>query len=129
MTKPKAPWEDIKEIRLESIRFFTEAMLSKDLLLGYKHELNILIEPICHNLIFHLESRIWGQQLKNRVFKYPLDWWEAVKERFAPAWFLKKYPVKYKTIDIDAKLLYPNLQIQVPNEQYVVCMQAYEKPY
>jgi hypothetical protein len=27
-------------------------------------------------------------------FVYPADWWQAVKERFAPRWFLRRWPVE-----------------------------------
>jgi len=29
---------------------------------------------------------------------WPTDWWEAVKQRFAPGWFLKWWPVTYQYI-------------------------------
>lgn len=28
----------------------------------------------------------------------PADWWEHVKERFAPAWFLRRWPVRMRTL-------------------------------
>lgn len=30
--------------------------------------------------------------------QYPATWWEAVKERWFPAWLKKKCPVQYKTV-------------------------------
>lgn len=31
--------------------------------------------------------------------KYPSNWKEAIKERFAPRWFLKRWPVRYDTLE------------------------------
>jgi hypothetical protein len=39
---------------------------------------------------------------------YPKDWKEALKERFAPKWFLKKYPVVYVKHYAKVAELYPD---------------------
>ena len=38
---------------------------------------------------------------------YPKDWLEAVKERFAPEWFLKRFPVRYVAHYAKVADLYP----------------------
>jgi len=35
---------------------------------------------------------------------WPADWWQAVKERFAPQWVKRWFPVKYERVDIDQKI-------------------------
>jgi hypothetical protein len=30
--------------------------------------------------------------------KVPVDWWQAFRERWAPAWWLRRWPVVYRTI-------------------------------
>lgn len=45
--------------------------------------------------------------------RWPKDWREAVKERFAPAWIKKRWPVKYETVDIEQQIyggVCPHLQ-------------------
>lgn len=32
--------------------------------------------------------------------KFPRTWWDYVKERFAPKWFLKKWAVNYEVINV-----------------------------
>ena len=32
--------------------------------------------------------------------RWPADWIEAVKERWAPAWFLRRWPVRYRTLSV-----------------------------
>lgn len=68
-----------------------------------------------------ITGRMFGQSsLKEYSFSKPLDWWEAVKERFAPNWFIKKYPVKYEVHHIDVDLVYPELsqRIKLPKEAH-----------
>jgi len=44
--------------------------------------------------------------------KWPKDWWEAVKERWFPAFLLSRWPVKYQRIDIEA--VYPKCSLEDP---------------
>ena len=48
-------------------------------------------------------ARAWAVKLRRYVLtlgeqtvRYPADWREAVKARWAPAWFLKRHPVVYE---------------------------------
>ena len=41
--------------------------------------------------------------------KYPADWWQAVKERFAPAWALKRWPVVYTIWE--PSVIYPDIKL------------------
>lgn len=42
--------------------------------------------------------------------KWPRDWWEAVKERWAPAWFKERWPVQYNSVEYD-----------IDEPQYAIC--------
>jgi hypothetical protein len=35
--------------------------------------------------------------------QFPLTWWDAVKERWFPAWALRRWPVRYRRIDVHQK--------------------------
>lgn len=47
--------------------------------------------------------------------KWPADWRQALKERFAPAWFLRRWPVKYakKRIEhtLEAHIVVPDVLV------------------
>jgi len=45
-------------------------------------------------------------------YKWPRNWKEAVKERWLPAWILKRFPVKYTVIDV--KAIYPKAKWSDP---------------
>jgi hypothetical protein len=51
------------------------------------------LEYISDRLVFQMELALAG---KEHIVSYPENWWEAVKERFAPRWFRMKYPVKLR---------------------------------
>lgn len=33
--------------------------------------------------------------------KWPANWWEAVKERWAPRWCKRRWPVQYERVDVE----------------------------
>lgn len=44
-----------------------------------------------------------GRRMLERVeVRWPSDWWEAVKERWAPAWVLSRWPVRYERRRLEA---------------------------
>lgn len=70
-------------------------------------------------LFMHLHCYMASKHIENYVFKAPADWWQAVKERFATAWFLERWPVKYRTENIDAIALYPEIPL-AKREPFIV---------
>lgn len=75
-------------------------------------------------LIYELEGYIWGQEAERVEVRvdYPLDWWQAFKERWFPVFLIRRFPVKRKKIRkaLVAEVLYPDLNIVEPNRPYVV---------
>ena len=43
--------------------------------------------------------------------KYPEDWWQAFKQRWAPGWFLRRWPVQYHHKVYCAAAFLPNCPI------------------
>lgn len=56
------------------------------------------------------------------IARYPANWWEDVKARFAPAWFKRRYPVQERVIDME--VLYP--KVAIPRLQHVVRLAEYK---
>ena len=58
---------------------------------------------VCGNLQVSMESYIVGMPAETiKIYrKYPKDWWQAVRERWLPKFWLKRWPVVYKVIDIN----------------------------
>ena len=64
------------------------------------------------------------QTLENITHKYPENWLQAVKDRFAPAWIKRRRPVKYITMRLEAKALYP--KIKIPKASPIVVLRKKE---
>lgn len=71
--------------------------------------------------LIHMWSLAFGKRLPyNTLRKYcrPKDWWEAVKERWAPKWFVKRYPIVYDTVELGE--VWNNIVIPPDQRVYVV---------
>ena len=51
------------------------------------------------HLVGKMTTYIWGLNEQRITAIWPRDWWQAVKQRFAPAWFLRRWPVLCDQID------------------------------
>lgn len=73
-------------------------------------------DPLYHasKVALHAIQKVLVQ--RECVAEYPADWIEALKERFAPEWFLRRWPVRKSRIDMD--VLYP--RIAIPRGQHTV---------
>ena len=67
-------------------------------------------------ILYQFSTHILTDLAKEVEYKWPATWWDATKERFAPDWFKKRWPVKYTGKKINAFVLYPELSVQLPRE-------------
>lgn len=111
--------DKIKQFTLEKMRFGIQSLITEDLLADMSQvELLSFFEHRTNEMVFSLRMTLMGQMLKEIQVSYPADWKEAIKERFAPKWFLKKYPVKYTEVELTASAVYP--LIALPDEKHFV---------
>jgi hypothetical protein len=59
------------------------------------------------NMVIKLHSIIYGIEHECDEIRYPKNWVEALKERFAPAWVLARWPVEYKVHRFVIDEMYP----------------------
>lgn len=101
---------NIERVVLERFKFFAQASIDDSFLQDV--EVYQMADRLAHQTVLRFKADILGQKLN--TVKYPANWKEAFKERWAPKWFLKKYPVKYSYIEV--KALYPQLHLP-PDQQ------------
>jgi len=103
---------DIKEIELRANQYISSVSIDRKLLDTCKVDVkDHLVSSACYAMIMSLRAEIYGKDHpEQHVVRYPENWWEAVKERFAPAWFLDKYPVRFTVISASLQELYPGFR-------------------
>lgn len=84
--------------------------------MGIGFELKIareIVSELDRYVGYKIRAYVWSQDAGKKVtFKYPSDWWQAFKERWFPAWLLKRYPIFYTVQEFQVKATYPDLVIQ-----------------
>jgi len=75
-----------------------------------------------HNV---LQLRGWlASRQHTQSVRYPADWWEALKARFAPRWALTRWPVRYTSITLDACAIWPKFPYPADWGREIVWVEA-----
>lgn len=69
------------------------------------------LDHVTRGMVVELCRRRARQELGEISFSVPKDWFQHFKKRFFPKWVLKKFPVKYQTIAVDAVAFYDRLAV------------------
>jgi hypothetical protein len=108
-----------KTINLEKVRI---GVMTRVLdVWGQNCEITEVEDFLTNNLAVSLRSFCWCDEEREVVAaEWPADWWQAVKERFAPSWFLRRWPVKTKRASMTARVAYTKLPYHFPEEKSIV---------
>lgn len=80
-------------------------------------------------IVYKARFDIYGKGHPERhVIRFPSDWWQAVKERFAPAWFRDRYPVQFTEVSASLEELYPEFEPAIPDRQHVLKVAVRKEP-
>ena len=105
----------VNRVTLERHRFAVEQVVSKfDIERWDGHEWARAAHMDAY--IRRASAGLVGKKRTESV-SYPATWWDAVKQRFAPVWFLKRWPAKLTTWTVDAWSLFPELE--APRAHYL----------
>lgn len=58
----------------------------------------------CHEsdaMAARMHAYVWEHYLERVTVTHPRTWWDAVKIRFAPAWYLRRWPPDMVTVSLD----------------------------
>ena len=105
-----SPYE-IKQYVLEQIKFATINYVSLDFFNQFADNFKFQScrNPTTQGIVYRFMMNVLSYKLEKIEIKYPLNWYEAFKERWFPKWYHKKYPIKYKQIVIIPEVLYPQI--------------------
>lgn len=124
MDDPLKQWHGYEPIKVADFRRIAAEKVSlhfyhrtgiHDLL--NRAEFDIAIDRAAMYLIVKMNTHLLAMP-RERIDieeRWPSDWWQAFKDRWFPAWALKRWPVQYKTISVHERR-YGNLcpHINIP---------------
>lgn len=89
-------------------RWFDEEVFQRAEWREFRHE-------VSREMQAELHSYVYGKKHPSRhIIRYPANWLEAVKERFAPCWLRDRWPVKFTVTTATLEETYPDLKISLP---------------
>ncbi len=112
-----------RTVAFDKVQVSARAYLSEMAFLRNHLHLVAHLDQISRQLVLELRSFVLGKKAERIDIeeKWPADWWQAVKERWLPAWFLKRYPVQYKTLSIHKETMRvcPHVDMKTPEGRQV----------
>lgn len=95
---------DIKEVILQKYHYSIKNAIHAPENL----KIDSYLDATMDSLVIRLNASIAGESLTKFYKVYPSNWWEAVKDRFLPNWYKRRFfPVQYDVIDIEVAAMYP----------------------
>ena len=109
---------------LERIDLRFDKHIDKYLLIEQRFD---VFEFTAGQMLLELRGYLLGEKTNETIITYPLDWWEAFKERWFPLWAKKRWPVKRKTHKISFNILYPDYKLALKpwQQRHVIKMAEY----
>lgn len=81
---------------------------------------------VTRSMVKRMSAVIYGETATTEhVIRFPENWLEALKERFAPSWLRDRYPVKFTTVTASLRCTYPDFKPSLPDQPYVVNVAVY----
>lgn len=82
-------------VTLEEMRYGAQRMISEKLLDHHRIRVDV-VKLLTGDLIFSASWSALARKAKTTV-SYPSNWWEALKDRWFPAWAKQRWPVQRET--------------------------------
>ena len=101
------------EVILERVEYGLQAVITDRGMPGVSAE--VMIDRVVELMAREVTAivTVTGETLQE--VRYPRDWWQAVKNRFAPTWALRRWPVVEVVVNV--RVLYP--KVSMPLEEHI----------
>lgn len=116
--------EAVRREALEFVTYRTRQYLS-DFELAYAEDPEMFYDYACKALVIELDARVAADDEREWKIEYPATWWDALKWRFAPQWFLNRWPVTFTVHEFSARIVYPELRKKFPKEKHATKLEYY----
>jgi hypothetical protein len=88
------------------------------------------IEHIFHSFLSNIHK---NDKEKTTLYSYPATPWEFYKEKYAPKWMLKRWPVRYETKDVvvwsEKNFMCPHISLDTNYPHVLWLLDAQEGKY
>lgn len=99
---------DYRELRLAYGRACTSLAMD-ELAASEMMDMQAHYDVVMRATLVRINRWVLEQEAERILCSYPADWWQAVRQRWAPKWWLKRHPVQMTTKMATVKATYPTL--------------------
>jgi len=97
----------MKKTELKLQTYFQDLLIKKGMFLDGFYD-NLQLEYMLDQLSLRWTKRSWAESMGVFNVKFPYNWIQAFKDRFFKGWLRRKFPIKYKIINLEAAMVFPN---------------------
>ena len=97
---------NVDQVEVEKIRLTVQRVIDRELLNAGYIPVHVLVEQDAHRLAVELRKFIGavGAEHIDIEESWPEDWWQAVRARWLPAWWLRRRPVRMRSVSVHRKV-------------------------
>lgn len=108
-------------LRLERMKLVVLQYLTNELADVFAEPPEVSVhETWMDEIVLRVQQAVWGREVARVEYQWPANWWEAVKERFAPAWVKRRWPIHYSRVELTADEVVPFLAFGRENGSAIV---------
>lgn len=124
--------KDLLEIPLKQVELKFIAMTATAKVPEHVYLSNVkigvqLAEELSRDLLIQVKAHVLGYDAKPIKVCLAATGWDSIKERFFPKWWLRRWPVEYKTLELDVRYLYPFLRPPITDSPVVTILTEKER--
>lgn len=72
------------------------------------------MDYLADQLIIGLKTEVLAKPLGRITISFPATVWDTFKKSYAPAWYLRRHPIRYSYKVVSCQALFPEAQIPIP---------------
>ena len=86
----------VQRVRMAAIAHVSEGLYLND-------DIDVAARTVGESLMVQIKAHVLAIPKERIVVNqsWPKDWWQAVRERWCPQWWLRRYPVQYNRVYVN----------------------------
>ncbi len=109
MNVPESAVARVERRHLEIKTFDSVLLIDPAILDRFYYQEDFL--PAAQAMLHRFSVKVASKKIDSKEVIVPADWWQAVKLRFFPAWYLKRWPAKQIRHVLEANAYHPDVAI------------------
>lgn len=103
---------DARKIQLESIVVNITHELTRYLVDPKVTVKESIFDDMQEKVVLNVKGFVFGERATQVQALYPANWWQAVRDRWLPLWWLARHPVEMEVLSLSSTAVYNHITEQ-----------------